>query len=293
MASKDVTMKTASLLCFCCFFHCCTQPGVAPGNNITQENNNITQEKLLEKHIINENANTIKKRFLPPEGYERKHVDTNSFAAWLRNLPLRKAGSIVRYYNGAVKVNNVYEAVIDLDVGAANLQQCADAVIRLRAEYYYTKKEFDKISFSLTNGFVVDYPTWMEGNRVRVNGNNTSWYSGAGYSNTYKSFRKYLDFVYTYAGTISLSNSLVSRNLKDIAPGDVFIVGGSPGHAVIVADVAQNATGEKVFLLAQSYMPAQDIHVLKNFNDPSISPWYKANFSGKLFTPEWTLICPI
>ena len=42
--------------------------------------------------------------------------------------------------------------------------------------------------------------------------------------------------------------------------GDVLIQGGSPGHAVIVVDMAENpATGEKLYLLAQSYMPAQDI----------------------------------
>ena len=57
--------------------------------------------------------------------------------------------------------------------------------------------------------------------------------------------------------------------------GDVFIIGGSPGHAVIVVDMAVNPeTHEKVFLLAQSYMPAQQIQLLKNNNDPDLSPWY-------------------
>ncbi|MBN2610182.1 MAG: hypothetical protein JXB00_01355, partial [Bacteroidales bacterium] len=44
----------------------------------------------------------------------------------------------------------------------------------------------------------------------------------------------------------------------------------------------------KVFLLAQSYMPAQDIQILKNPNDKSISPWYSLDFEGDLITPEWT-----
>ncbi len=41
-------------------------------------------------------------------------------------------------------------------------------------------------------------------------------------------------------------------------------------------------------MIAQSYMPAQDIHVLKNLNNPEISPWYDSNFGDKLYTPEWT-----
>ena len=47
------------------------------------------------------------------------------------------------------------------------------------------------------------------------------------------------------------------------------------------------STDEKVFLLAQSYMPAQDIHILKSF-DNYISPWYKLDFGDTLNTPEWT-----
>ncbi|HOP99614.1 MAG TPA: DUF4846 domain-containing protein [Acetivibrio clariflavus] len=41
-------------------------------------------------------------------------------------------------------------------------------------------------------------------------------------------------------------------------------------------------------MIAQSYMPAQDIHVLKNFNGTEISPWYSLNFGDVLNTPEWT-----
>ena len=70
-------------------------------------------------------------------------------------------------------------------------------------------------------------------------------------------------------------------------PGDVFVEGGFPGHAVIVLDVAENAHGERLFLLAQSYMPAQDMHVLRA---PGCQhkPWYSAAFKGNLETPEWT-----
>ena len=74
-----------------------------------------------------------------------------------------------------------------------------------------------------------------------------------------------MDTVFAWAGTHSLERELKPAALAGIAAGDVFIKGGFPGHAVLVADVVENrATGEKRFLLLQSYMPAQDIHVLKN-----------------------------
>jgi Domain of unknown function (4846) len=55
--------------------------------------------------------------------------------------------------------------------------------------------------------------------------------------------------------------------------------------AVLVVDVAENAGGERVFMLAQSYMPAQDIHILRSFDD--LDPWYRAATRGLLRTPEW------
>lgn len=69
--------------------------------------------------------------------------------------------------------------------------------------------------------------------------------------------------------------------------GDVFIRGGAPGHAVLVVVVAAKEAGESIFLLAQSYMPEQDIHILKNPGS-DISPWYRARSGGELITPEWT-----
>jgi hypothetical protein len=58
--------------------------------------------------------------------------------------------------------------------------------------------------------------------------------------------------------------------------------------AITVMDVAvDKKTGKKVFLVAQSYMPAQDIHILQNPNDKDLSPWYSADFGDVLKTPEW------
>ena len=92
-------------------------------------------------------------------------------------------------------------------------------------------------------------------------------------SDDYAAFRKYMNLVFAYAGTYSLEHELKPAPLADIAIGDVFIKGGFPGHAVLVADMVENpATGEKRFLLIQSYMPAQEMHVLKNPARPTARP---------------------
>lgn len=238
--------------------------------------------------ILNNEGTTIATRFNVPKGFERTTEPENSFQLYLRNLPLKPDGSTALYYDGRVKSNPVYAAVVDLEIGKRDLHQCADAVMRLRAEYLWNTKQYDKIHFNFTNGFRVDYSKWMQGQRVGIDGNRTYWKSGGTASNTYASFWKYMELIFTYAGTLSLDKELKSTSLENMKIGDVFIKGGSPGHAVIVVDMAvDQSTGEKLFMLAQSYMPAQEIQILKCLNRGGFSPWYSTSQLYKLDTPEW------
>ena len=93
-----------------------------------------------------------------------------------------------------------------------------------------------------------------------------------------------------YAGSLSLSRELKQVDVEEMEPGDIFIKGGSPGHAVIVLDVVEDSKSDiKYFILAQSYMPAHDIQILKNgIPADIISPWYSTDFGPYLKTPEWT-----
>jgi hypothetical protein len=242
-----------------------------------------------ETKLININGGTISERINVPEGFSRVETQDGSFGHYLQNLPLKPHGSKVLYFDGRIKSGQVHEAVVDLDVGDRDLQQCADAVMRLRAEYLYKQGRYDEIHFSFTNGFKADYIKWMQGYRIAVDGNDVSWVKSASASNRYEDFRRYLNMVFTYAGSLSLSKELKQVTLDDLQIGDVFIQGGSPGHCVIVVDMAKNEeTGEKMFMLAQSYMPAQDIHILKNPQNEELSPWYSADFGEMLMTPEWT-----
>ena len=233
---------------------------------------------------------TIAKEIPPPEGYERVEVTAASFAHWLRHLPLKKKGTPVYLYDGRKKGNQgAHCAVVDIDTGTRDLQQCADAVIRLRAEYLYARGLCSAVHFNFTSGDEASFIQWAAGYRPKVNGNRVQWVKEEGEDSSYRNFRRYLTTVYIYAGTYSLSKELKPRDdIQKMRIGDVFIEPGFPGHAVIVVDMAENKeNGEKVFLLAQSFMPAQDIHVLKNPHDAGLSPWYALAFGRTLRTPEW------
>jgi hypothetical protein len=226
----------------------------------------------------------------PPAGFHRLSAAAESFAAWLRSLPLKPAGSLVHLYNGALKANQSAQwAVLDLDVGTENLQQCADAVIRLRAEYLFWRRCEEAIAFDFTSGDRCPWLRFKNGERPRIRGrSHVVWEASTRPDGSYTSFRRYLETVFQYAGTASLRRELLAlADSRLVEPGDVFIRGGFPGHAVIVLDVAAGESGQRAFLLAQSYMPAQEIHILRN-PVKSDSPWYDAAPSGELETPEWT-----
>lgn len=204
---------------------------------------------------------------LPP-GYQHLPGAAGSFTAWLRTIGIKK-DKTVYLYNGQPKQNQQAQyVVLDIPVGRKDLQQCADAVMRLRAQYLYSQQRFAEIWFTDNNGKKYTCTPGADSTR----------------------FERYLENVYAWCGTLSLEKQLHPvSNFQNIQPGDVLIKGGSPGHAVMVMDVAVNKAGKKIYLLAQSYMPAQNIHILKNPANESLSPWYEAKTDNSLIiTPEWT-----
>jgi Domain of unknown function (4846) len=201
-----------------------------------------------------------------PDSFTRIHADSNSFTTWLRNVPL-KEDKTVYLFDGRLKLNQLAQfAVLDISIANKNLQQCADAVMRLRAEYLFAEKKYGAIHF--TDNELTEYafhPPYTKEN-----------------------FMQYMEKVFGMCGSASLAKQLNKvTDFTTIQPGDVLIRGGFPGHAVIVMDVAENIAGKKVFMLAQSYMPAQNIHVLINPLSETNSPWYEVNEVKKIITPEY------
>jgi hypothetical protein len=201
-----------------------------------------------------------------PQGYSRMPADSHSFTHWLRNTAL-KQNNTVYLFDGRQKLNQSAQfAVLDISVGNKDLQQCADAVMRLRAEYLFSGKQYAAISFT--------------------DNENGKYVFTAPY--TKEHFTTFMTTVFGYCGSASLSKQLKPViDFAAIKPGDVLIRGGFPGHAVIVMDVAADTSGHTIFMLAQSYMPAQDIHILNNPIASHLSPWYEVTNDKDLITPEY------
>jgi len=248
--SKPITGLIAFLLLLACNANSGSSPVSANNETARTENPFIKIEKIP-----------------LPAGFTREAADPETFAAYLRNIGL-KPGTTVYLYNGQPKQNQTAQfAILNISTGSTDLQQCADAVMRLRAEYLFEQKQFQQIIFYDNDKKTYPFSTPY----------------------TRDNFDKYLARVFGMCGSASLSKQLKPvADLSAIQPGDVLIRGGFPGHAVLVMDVAVNNAAKKIYLLAQSYMPAQDIHVLINPMNAGLSPWYEVNDDEIIKTPEYT-----
>jgi len=227
---------------------------------------------------------SLEQAFTPPPNYDRVTLPTGSFGAWLRQLPLKADGAPILLFNGQRRSDQTgAAAIIDIDVGSRDLQQCADAVIRLRAEYLYYSGKMP--AFNFTSGDRADFADWAKGKTAKVDGNRVTWVNGPQRDVSHASLRQWLDTVFTYAGSLSLQRELKPvADIVAVQPGDVLIQGGSPGHAIIVLDVARDANNQPTVLLAQSFMPAQSIHVLRN---PQGGVWFALKAGQPIVTPDW------
>jgi len=222
----------------------------------------------------------------PPAGYTRVPLSEGSFGAWLRGLPLRPEGTPVKDYSGEELLRGEdarVAAVAELDVGRLNLQQCADSIIRLHAEWLWAQGRRERITYRFTSGHPAAWARYAAGERARVSGRKVTWVPGGPKDSSRPAFRAYLELVFTYAGTLSLAAEPRRPSAQEVRPGDFFVLGGSPGHAVLVLDVARNAAGERVALLGQGFLPAQDFHVLSPGQD---GPWFSLE-GTEVATPFW------
>ena len=214
-------------------------------------------------------------------------VDTFPKKSWqyfLQHLPVINAP--VKDYTGRL-INNQskHVAVINYDVGTSDLQQCADALMRLRAEYLFAQNRFNEIGFHFCSGQYYSWNMYCKGMKPLLKSNTVHFINtNIVHQTTHESLRNYLDIVYAYANTISLCKELKPAN--DFEVGTVIITPGSPGHTCIIIAELINEKGEKLYKLAEGYMPAQSIYILSNPYDEGVSPWYKLS-KGEILTASY------
>ena len=230
---------------------------------------------------------TIENTFKPYDGYERFAKD--AYSEWLIAHPLKRNNQVM-YYDGTLKDSkDIYVAVFDYEIGDRDLHHCADAAIYLRASYNYSNGFLDRLTYTFTNGIESSYLDYLQGyNYVEMNGGRDLIRKiGQPREDTCKTFRQWLDLIWNYAGTASLEgDDTYAISMYEMEPGDIFIQGGYPGHAMTVVDMAENERGHRIFMLAQSFMPAQEQQIVMNPLTRDV--WFSLDDLNYIITPEYT-----
>jgi len=228
-------------------------------------------DKSAKRHAFIKTSPPLKISDIPlPEGYTRVPVQPGSFAEWLHNINLRKNNTVYLYNGQPIAQQELHYAVLDISTGTKDLQQCADAIMRLRAEYYFSRKEYGKINF--TSG---------------ASAYNFNSFAARQQCFSHDCLLQFMEKVFINCGTYTVDEMTKPTALTGVQGGDVFVKAGAPGHAMVVVDVAQNAAGDKIYLLAQGFMPAQDMHIVINPASSALSPWFSASANTSIVTPGW------
>ncbi len=201
-------------------------------------------------------AETVSAGFPTPAASSR--APASPWGEWLRARELRPVGTPVHSYAGDV-IPMPAARVVDLPLVPGDLQQCADSILRLRATW--ERETGHSPAFHYTSGYLSAWADWAAGARPRVSGSKVTKGSGGRKGTDDANFSAWLADLFMYAGTYSLAKEVKAVTPDAVAPGDVLVAPGSPGHAVLVLDVARNADRAWV-LVGQGFMPAMDFHVI-------------------------------
>ena len=238
---------------------------------------------------------TIETKYNPPEGFERIYND--GYSKFLRQFPLKK-NNIVKFYDGypeKEKPNyDSWDAVFDYDLGTHKYHECADSVIYLYSKYNWVAKNYKNLEFHTKLGTSLKYNDYLNGVKYKGNDNWTDlindWTNPKPRLNNLKNFEAWLKIVFGWANTYSIDEyNSIKINILDMRPGDFFVRSypDSVGHAINVVDVVVNQTNnKKMYMLSQSYMPAQETHILINPQNGSV--WYTLDEFEDIITPEWS-----
>ncbi|MCD4749846.1 MAG: DUF4846 domain-containing protein [Thermoanaerobaculales bacterium] len=229
--------------------------------------------------------------FPAPSGTMRVVVGQEEFAAWLRGLPVRLDRTEVVDYVGR-RVRAAAAAVVLLDLGRGDLQQCADMILRLHAEYLWASGHAVDACYHFTSGDLSSHEGWLRGDRFVAQGRGVQRIDGGARPAGHAGYRSWLQHLFVYAGTLSLGlDSVMVEVNEPIRPGDFFVTPGSPGHAVIVLDVVQGENGSLFGLIGQGFTPAQELHIIQGAGAGVLDgAWFPLPSSegDTLDVPTWT-----
>ena len=220
-------------------------------------------------------------------GFTQFAAEPESWCEWLRLLPLAAPGTPVKNYRGEIVVPGDDEhlaAVVAIDIGNQDIQQSADVVLRLFAEWRWFVGDLLMLYLSDAK-LELPLEKWRAGERLVSAGKQQKWVAQEPPQSKldHAAFRAYLDSVFSSSDFRALIAESVAITPESLAPGAFFLHEGHPSEVVVVLDVATSRSGERAMILMQALNPAESIHVLRPTRD---SVWFPVHTNQPLQLPR-------
>ena len=150
-------------------------------------------------------------------------------------------------------------AVVDLPM-LSNAEQCADACMRLKAEYLYQTGQYKRLNFKTSTASPC---ATAVGHREKP-------------FTAISADSMVLPVPSHSAARCSpvhwqISNPVTSLSTPEMA------------DCLVMPSSLSNKNGKKAFLLVEGNTPARDIHLIRNLENPFRSPWFISDGSEKRF----------
>jgi hypothetical protein len=176
-----------------------------------------------------------------PAGFKTDEYTVSSYSRWLATRPL-KINNVILAHDGRKITAGTDRvcAVLDLPLlFTGDLEQCADYAMRLWAEYHKDRNKLDKL-------YLFDY----NGRR--------QYFRKSGLS-----YRNFLRRAFANSNSYSLKQGCAKVDTGSIVPGDMVVQNerGGVGHVSVVMNACRDSSGQKLYLIGFSYMPAQEFHI--------------------------------
>ncbi len=230
-----------------------------------------------------------------PLGYRRVAVEAGSFAEYVRHLAVLPDTASVRYYDGRqVQQWPGSPRVIDMPfLFRTDVEQCADMALRLVSEYFWETGKADSLAFRLQNGQEISWREWSVGRRLRYDAESDRHVVSQDAADSSRTaFEEFLYYLFHWTGSVALKRDLRRIAASELQPGDLIVqnTSGAMGHVSVILDAAVNDDGERLYLIANGWTPAQSMFIRQPQAGEGSDGWftlagYERHLQGYRFGP--------
>jgi len=138
----------------------------------TNSHANIYFEYLLKPYALSKYKCSVIGRSstnISAQTFKQTSFTPGTWQYFLQHLPTVDQ-PILDYRGSQIANRQNHVAVITYDFGKTDLQQCANALMRLQAEYFFEGKQYGEIGFHFTNNLYYSFSDYCKGVRPIANG---------------------------------------------------------------------------------------------------------------------------